>query len=121
MKIPTFARVTLSLLLLCSTLAWYREINEDRLQVFYDRIRESDVRYCEDKTKLLPDCKECIPGLKESTKSGSCDSFIPASMDIRQEIGKLTHERYGGTIKANRPFGLYPCESCSPIDFISTF
>ena len=38
--------------------------NKERLSKFYKRIKEPDVKYCEDKTKLLPDCTECIPGLR---------------------------------------------------------
>lgn len=105
-------KIVLSILLIESISAWYRESSDpDRLQLFYDSLKRSDVKYCEDRTRLLPNCKECIPGLKESGLGAkTCDQFIGPSTDIRNEISKLTHERYGTAIKPNRPFGLYPCK-----------
>jgi hypothetical protein len=85
---------------------------EDRLQLFYDRIKKSDVQYCPDKTRLLPDCSACIPGTREATGGSSCSAFIDSSADIRAEIKKLTQDRYKD-ILPNRPFGLYPCECVS--------
>ena len=100
---------------------------EDRLQEFYDRINKSDVTYCSDRTKLLPDCTQCIPGLEKvgsalsssSSSSSStslslldqpCSRFIKSSISIRNEIKRLTEERYAGKIIVNRPYGLYPCK-----------
>ena len=40
------------------------EYGEDRLDAFHKRIKKSDVKYCKDRTKLLPDCDVCIPGLQ---------------------------------------------------------
>ena len=63
----------------------------------------------------MPDCKECIPGLQESKGSKTCDIYIHSSEAIRNEILKLTNERYPDGDKGNkqqqrmaRPFGLYP-------------
>jgi hypothetical protein len=84
--------------------------SKDRLKQFYERISQSDVKYCPDKTKLLPDCLVCIPGLRKGPGSDSCSDYIPASKGIRDEIGKLTNERYGGNPVKDRPFGLYPCK-----------
>lgn len=83
---------------------------EDRLRQFYDRIQKSDVKYCQDKTKLLPQCRECIPGLQKGPGSNSCNEFIATSKKIRDEIKKLTDERYGDKPVIDRPFGLYPCK-----------
>jgi len=89
----------------------------DRWSQFLDRLRKSDVVYCADKTKLLPACTECIPGLqiprggtmyKDGKSDGECSEFIPSSKKIIDEIGQLTKTRYGGKIKASRPYGLYP-------------
>lgn len=86
---------------------------EDRLSLFYQRILEIDVKYCADKTKLLPDCIECIPGLERSSSSISssdpCDRFVASSRIIRDEIKKLTLTRYGEY--PQKPFGLYPCKN----------
>ena len=86
------------------------------LEEFYKRINQSDVIYCEDRTKLLPECKQCIPGLEREVSSSSsyddqsCSRFTKSSINIRNEIKKLTEERYGGKILENRPYGLYPCK-----------
>lgn len=82
------------------------------LEEFYKRINQPDVMYCEDRTKLLPDCKQCIPGLERTSLSmnQSCSRFTKSSINIRNEIKKLTEERYGGKILENRPYGLYPCK-----------
>jgi hypothetical protein len=66
------------------------------------------IEYCQDRTKLLPDCKVCIPGMTSSIKGAICDQFVPDSTAIRKEIKGLTLERYGSNMVANRPFGLYP-------------
>jgi hypothetical protein len=82
---------------------------EDRLQIFYDRLKQSDVKYCPDKTKLLPNCVECIPGLEKSAGSETCDKYVKESVAIRSEIGALTSTRYGAAVlKSSRPYGLYP-------------
>lgn len=81
---------------------------EDRLQEFYNRMAKADVKYCNDKTMLMPDCKICIPGLEKSTPLGSCDKFIKTSNDIRNEISDLTKNRYGSNTNPLRPYGLYP-------------
>ena len=84
---------------------------EDRLQVFYDRLKEQDVLFCQDRTRLLPHCKECIPGLEQSEGSTSCDSYVKETLEIRKEIEKLTTDRYGvEVLKSSRPYGLYPCK-----------
>ena len=84
---------------------------EDRLQLFYERIKQTDVKYCEDRTRLLPDCKECIPGLRQGAGSSTCETYIPSSAAIRSEILKLTNERYKEEKVEGRmwrPYGLYP-------------
>lgn len=82
---------------------------DDRLGKFYKRIAEPDTKYCPDRTKLLPDCNKCIPGLQQSGSSGSCDQYIGPSKSIRDEIKKLVIERFG-EMPTNRTFGLYPCK-----------
>jgi hypothetical protein len=84
--------------------------SEDRLAKFYERLAQPDVKYCSDKTRLLPDCKICIPGLRQGTGSSSCNEYVKQSQEIRSEILKLTKERYGNSVQQNRPFGLYPCK-----------
>lgn len=84
---------------------------EFRLESFYDRISKTDVKYCKDRTKLLPGCDECIPGLQKGTSSSGdkeCNEYISESKTIRDEIAKLTHERYGKEINPKKPYGLYP-------------
>mmetsp|Transcript_4031 Transcript_4031/g.6745 ORF Transcript_4031/g.6745 Transcript_4031/m.6745 type:complete len:290 (-) Transcript_4031:194-1063(-) len=81
---------------------------EDRLKLFYERINKSDAKYCPDKSKLLPQCNECIPGLQKGSGSETCNEFISTSKKIRDEIKKLTDERYGDKPVIDRPFGLYP-------------
>jgi hypothetical protein len=89
----------------------------DYIRLFYDRIKQSDAKYCTDRTKMLPDCTLCIPGLRHSKpESTSCDAYLPSSSKIRQEIRALTVDRYGangdqsveGQKRYPRPFGLYP-------------
>lgn len=84
------------------------QVPEDRLKQFYHRIKKGDTTYCPDNTKLLPACNECIPGLQKGSGSDSCNEYIPASRSIRDEIKKLTDERYGDKPVVDRPFGLYP-------------
>ena len=82
----------------------------DRLQLFYERVKQSDASYCSDRTRLLPDCTQCIPGLQQ-TSGSTCDSYIPSSESIRTEILKLTKERYVEekiSGRMPRPYGLYP-------------
>lgn len=87
-------------------------LDEDKLHLFYERAKQSDVKYCQDRTRMLPDCTVCIPGLQQSDGSKQCDVYVKESVDIRNEIGKLASERYGAAVlKSSRPFGLYPCES----------
>lgn len=84
---------------------------KDRLQWFYERIKQADVKYCEDRTRLLPDCKECIPGLQQGSGSSTCSTYVPSSEAIRSEILKLTKERYKEEKvegRMARPYGLYP-------------
>jgi hypothetical protein len=105
------------LLLVCLVVALlgisYSQGTEDRLKQFYDRIKKDDVKRCADHTKLMPSCTECIPGLQKGSGSQACNEFIPASQSIREEIKKLTDERYGHKPVPDRPYGLYPCkESC---------
>lgn len=110
-----FIQPILGFLLLAGILLAFGQANEptdDKLKVFYDRLKQPDVKYCEDKTKMLPDCKLCIPGLRQSTGSNTCDTYLKESVEIRSEIGKLTSDRYGAAVlKSSRPFGLYPCKS----------
>ena len=84
-------------------------VKVDKLQQFYSRLAQSDVKYCPDKTRLLPNCKECIPGLKQGAGSQTCNEYVPQSKSIRGEIATLTSQRYGAAVlQSNRPFGLYP-------------
>lgn len=96
------------------------EAGEDRLKHFYHRIKRNDVTFCEDKTKLLPDCTECIPGLQKGTGSDTCDEYIPASQTIREQIKDVMVTRFGKNRGSSRPFGLYPCKSrrCKTITLI---
>jgi hypothetical protein len=105
-----FDQILVSFILLIAVLtALGQNQKDDKLQVFYDRIKQADVKYCKDKTLLLPDCTQCIPGLEKSTGSVTCDQYVKESVAIRNEIGKLTEERYGAAaLKSSRPFGLYP-------------
>ena len=84
-------------------------VKVDKLQEFYTRLARPDVKYCPDKTRLLPGCKECIPGLKQGSGSSTCNEYVDQSKSIRNEIATLTSQRYGAAVlKSNRPFGLYP-------------
>lgn len=80
----------------------------DRIALFTQRLQQPDVQYCPDKTRLLPDCLLCIPGLQQGAGSTTCNEFVPSSLAIRREIGDLTNKRYGDRPDPNRPFGLYP-------------
>lgn len=84
-------------------------VNTDRLKLFYERIKKQDVKYCEDRTRLMPSCSECIPGLMQPPGQTTCSEFIPSSKAIRDEIKQLTDTRYGHNPIPDRPFGLYPC------------
>ena len=86
-------------------------VEKDRLTPFYQRISKNDVKYCEDKTKLLPRCDMCIPGLQQGVGSEACNEYIPSSRSIRDEIRKLVVQRYGSDMPKEREFGLYPCKS----------
>ena len=102
--------------------------DDSRLNFFYERISKSDVKYCADRTRwsllawvrlkihqisyffrMLPDCIACIPGTVPSPGSKSCNTFIPESKSIRDEIYNLTLERFPNRTE-DRKFGLYPCE-----------
>ena len=100
--------VRLLSLLLLLLLGAGSKSEEDRLSAFYARLAKGDVEYCPDRTRLLPDCKECIPGLRAGEGSSTCNEFVPSSSKIRDEIGQLTKERYGDKLDKSRPFGLYP-------------
>jgi hypothetical protein len=85
----------------------------DYIAQFYERLKQSDVQFCEDRTKMLPGCQVCIPGLVQSSvDKEACDTYIPGSMKIRNEIEELTKERYATMPQEKdrypRPFGLYP-------------
>ena len=84
-------------------------VSGDRLSDFYDRLSKSDTKTCEDKTKLLPDCTQCIPGLEQPAGSTSCTQYIASSRQIREEIRNLVIKRFGDSLPANRSYGLYPC------------
>jgi hypothetical protein len=89
----------------------YVECGKDRLVEFYERLNEPSVKYCSEKTKMLPDCNTCIPGMQLSTTDQSCSEFIPSSKSIREEIGDLVVKRFGDNMPRNRTFGLYPCKN----------
>lgn len=95
---------------------------DDRLGKFYQRISQPDVKYCQDRTKLLPDCTKCIPGLQQTSgvPESPCDQYIAPSKSIRDEIKKLVIERFG-QMPANRTYGLYPCKPLSLLDRCSRF
>ena len=59
---------------------------------------------------MLPDCIACIPGTVASPNLKSCNTYIPESKNIRDEIYNLTLERYPQRPEA-RSFGLYPCSN----------
>lgn len=82
----------------------------DRLSDFYSRLSQSDVKYCADKTKLLPNCNQCIPGMQPPPGKEACTEYIPSSKSIRDEIRNLVVKRFGDSLPANRTFGLYPCK-----------
>lgn len=87
----------------------YAQVEPDRLEAFYQRLKESDVKYCSDKTRMLPSCTECIPGLQQGKNSQTCNEFIASSNSIRDEIKNLVIQRFGSSSPKNREFGLYPC------------
>ena len=84
----------------------------DRLKHFYKRILRSDVKRCPDRTKLLPNCTDCIPGLQKGTGSESCDELVVGTKVLRKQLKNLTDSRFGNKPVADRPFGLYPCKFC---------
>lgn len=103
-----------SFLILCIVFICYcnaEDVIEDRLTEFYLRLNQSDVLYCPDRGMLLPDCKECIPGLVRAPGSLICDKLIPASQNIRNEIANLVVDRFG-QLPPERKYGLYPCKYC---------
>lgn len=113
MFVPRFEIIFMSLILVgvFDTLESADLQNEDKLKGLYDSLKKPDVKFCQDKTRLLPDCTACIPGLQQTAGSETCNSYVKESVDIRSEIGKLTSERYGADVlTSSRPFGLYPCE-----------
>jgi hypothetical protein len=86
----------------------------DYIAAFYEQLKTTPgVKYCDDRTKMLPACKECIPGLTTaSAESTTCDTYMPGSAKIRDEIEGLTKDRYANMPQEKgrypRPFGLYP-------------
>lgn len=84
-------------------------IQQERLHQFYLRIAQDDLTFCADRTKLLPGCTDCIPGTKETAGSTSCNEFIQSSQSIRDEIYKLTVQRFGKPSNPHKKFALYPC------------
>ena len=83
---------------------------EDRLGIFYERLKQLDVKYCDDKTLMLPNCNKCIPGLVEgdNQSKGRCSVYNVASMAIRKELANLVELRYGKVnVPSNRTFALY--------------
>ena len=48
-----------------------------------------------------------LQGMQMST-NGKCEDFIPIAKSIREEIERITLERYGKLSEEKR-FGLYPC------------
>lgn len=82
----------------------------NRLKTFYAMLADpaKKVQSCSDGTKLLPECVQCIPGTQLNKATSSCTDFIPSSQSIREEIRKLTIERYPTNRFADREFGLYP-------------
>jgi len=106
-------RFEILLLVCCIVLASQlcnANVLEDRLKHFHHRIQKSDVTYCEDRTKLLPSCTQCIPGLekpKGSKDSDSCSEMMAETTKFRFHIKNITDHRYAAI--ADRPYGLYPC------------
>lgn len=84
--------------------------SSNKIDEFYVRLKKEDVKRCPDPTKLLPDCHVCIPGLKKASGSDTCGEFVDDSKTIRDEIARLTKDRYGPDLDPSRKFGLYPCE-----------
>lgn len=82
----------------------------DRLKQFYQKIADptTGVKSCADRSMLMPQCLQCIPGTQKSGKSNSCDEYIKGTKDIREEIGTLTKQRFGENLPPDREFGLYP-------------
>jgi hypothetical protein len=82
----------------------------DRLKSFYQKIADpsTGVKSCADRSMLMPQCLQCIPGTQKSGKSNSCDEYIKGTKDIREEIGTLTKQRFGTDLPSDREFGLYP-------------
>lgn len=82
--------------------------SDDKYIDFLNLLSNSANKLCPDKTFLLPDCNECIPGLIKGEGSSSCNKYTESSKSIRDEIKQLTDERYPKQAPS-RPFGLYPC------------
>jgi len=81
--------------------------SEDKYIDFLILLSSSANKQCPDKTLLLPDCMNCIPGLIKEEGSSSCNKYSESSKNIRDEIKQLTDERYPQPAP-HRPFGLYP-------------
>jgi hypothetical protein len=114
LSLPVYAFICLFFVVTCEEVLFSERQNiygEDKLRLFYERIQEPDVKYCHDRTRLLPDCTECIPGLQQGVGSLSCNSYISSSESIRSEIAKLTRQRFKEENipgRMSRPYGLYP-------------
>lgn len=87
----------------------------DRLSQFYARLeRTAAAQYCADRTKLMPACAVCIPGLRAAASgqgdgSAPCTEYIQESKMIRDELRLLTKQRYPELAKDEaRAYGLYP-------------
>ena len=97
---------------------WSSWAADDKYLEFLNLLSRPSVKQCPDKTYLMPNCKICIPGLESASPSGSCVKYTDSSKAIRDEIKKLTEERYGKESSLpNRPFGLYPCMFTNPSSF----
>lgn len=57
---------------------------------------------CEDKSKMLPDCVQCITGI--TSKDGQC-ILSPETISMRENIKKLTRQRFSNPLT---PYDLYP-------------
>ena len=92
--------------------------SDDKYVDFLNLLSSPSNKQCPDKTLLLPDCNDCIPGLVKVEGSSSCTKYTESSQSIRDEIKKLTDERYPQQAP-NRPFGLYPCKKIHPSSYLN--
>jgi len=82
--------------------------NQSILDEFYDLANSLDSKKCPDHTYLMPECTHCIPGLIKSKGSETCGTLSPLAARLRNQIEKLTIERFGKNPDPKRKYGLYP-------------